>query len=170
MYLAHTYQHVPRAVTPHSPVHTCRPSPAFRYCTCPSIHITHTSMYTHVPALVTQANIHARTHNCKLISHQHIRDHPVQTLSLPPLISLFMWSSIAAATPVHLLALSRVLRLRIRSTIWFLHAFIHILTQQALIEHLLYARHCCWLWGLALLLASCWWGRRGRDRERLRES
>lgn len=72
--------------------------------------------------------------------------------------------------PIHLLGLCRVPRLQIPRTTWFLHAVIHIFTQEAFIEHLLRERHCSWLQrpsptsGL-ILVGSEWEGMEG-----LRES
>lgn len=50
------------------------------------------------------------------------------------------------------------------SSTWFLHEFIHILTQQALVEHLPYARHCSWRPSAipGLMLVGSEWERQGR--------
>lgn len=96
-------------------------------------------------------------------------DHPVQTLSLPPLISLSMWSPIAPApTLIRLLSLGRVLRLLTASATLFLCEFIHIFTPQALSTHYI-SGTVPGSGDQALLLASCRRGQSGRDGERLRE-
>lgn len=133
---------------------------------------THTPIYTHLPALVTRANTHSRTHKCKFLcacpALTHGRPPCTDLASAPSHLFIYVEPHCPPPTLIHLLSLGKVLRLLTASTTLFLCEFIHIFTQQALSTHYM-SGTVPGSGDQALLLASCWWGQSGRDGERLRE-